>query len=131
VTNARSALAAALLCALLASGCYRTVYTNFGAVADPPPATPDELDGWRSKNSWQHFFIWGWIPEELFVDARQKCGRADNIRAVETRRTFLEGLVAQFAGYYINIYSPYDAAVRCKQDPTTLAAPASAPPPSP
>lgn len=131
MTAARSALALLMLYALLATSCYRTVYTNFGAVDDPPPATPEQLDGWRARNTWQHFFIWGWIPEELFIDARKRCGQADNIRAVETRRTFLEGLVAQFAGYYINIYSPYDAAVRCKQDPAKLPLPASAPPPSP
>lgn len=34
--------------------------------------------------------------------------------AIETRQTFLEGLVESFAGYYINVYSPYDAKVICR-----------------
>ena len=59
--------------------------------------------------------IGGWVPNERPIDARAACGGAQNIESIQTQRTFLEGLVAAFAGYYINVYSPWNGAIYCKQ----------------
>lgn len=37
----------------------------------------------------------------------------EHVKQIETRQTFVQGLIAAFAGYYINIYSPYTGAVIC------------------
>jgi hypothetical protein len=107
---------------VVGSGCYRTHYENFSPAnpmraADAPPT-------YVGKRGWTHFFIWGWVPAEEFIDARAICGGPENVHAIETRRTFLEGLVAAFAGYYINIYSPWDAKVICRRPaPPAVATP--------
>jgi hypothetical protein len=106
-------LAALLVCLGLA-GCYRTHYANFspqnpnrmGTAAAAPAPT-------RSTSGWQHFFVWGWFPVERTFDAKQECGGSENVAAIRTRRTFLEGLVAAVAGFYVNIYSPWDGAIDC------------------
>jgi hypothetical protein len=114
-----------LFCLSLATACYRTHYTNFSPAN--PNRTPQAAQQPVKRGSgWQHFFIYGWVPSELTIDARNDCGEADNIESIRTRRTFLEGLVASVAGFYINIYSPWDGAVYCRQPPTTLA-PSAAP----
>src|SRR5262245_17235223 len=112
-----------LLLLAFASGCYRTHYENFSPAN--PNRAPLEATAYQPHvSSWQHFFVYGWIPEERFIDARKICGRAENVQAIETRRKFLEGLVGTFAGYYvINIYSPWDGGVVCKQDPQSLPPP--------
>jgi Bor protein len=108
----------ALVLLLLAlSGCYRTHYENFSP-ANPLRAPQQSFEPHRSE--WVHFFIWGWVPDERFIDARDACGTAANVQAVETQRTFLEGLVAALAGYYINIYSPWNGRILCKEDPQSL-----------
>ena len=66
---------------------------------------------------WQHFFLYGWVPGERRIDARERCGDAEKIHSIQTRRTFVEGFVAAFAGYYINIYSPWNGAVYCTEQP--------------
>lgn len=108
---------AVLLLCLSLTACYRTHYANFspqnpnrpGAAAAPAPI--------RSTNGWQHFFLWGWVPVERTIDAKQECGGSENVAAIRTRRTFLEGLVAAVAGFYVNIYSPWDGAVDCSTAP--------------
>ena len=105
-------VAIALLGSLL--GCYRTLYVNFS------PENPDrgaERYVPVRVTSWQHFFVWGWFPIERRIDARDRCGSAENIDSIQTRRTFLEGLGAAFAGYYINVYSPWNGAVYCAETP--------------
>ena len=119
---------AALLCLVLLTACYRTHYTNFSPAN--PNLAPQTTQPVKRGSGWQHFFIWGWIPSELTIDARQDCGGAENVHSIQTRRTFLEGLVAAFAGYYINIYSPWDGTLYCRQHPTTLA-PSATPAPAP
>jgi hypothetical protein len=107
---------ATLLLCLSLSACYRTHYANFSAAN--PDRAPQQAEPPRSSGGWQHFFLWGWVPSERTFDAQQTCGGTENIDSVQTRRTFLEGLVAAFAGYYINIYSPWDGAVHCKESPS-------------
>ncbi len=125
---------AALLGLTLLTGCFRTHYENFS------PANPNRapLQGVIEKRgrSWQHFFLFGWIPVERVIDARALCGGADKVVTVQTRQTFLEGLVETFAGYYINIYAPWDGAVYCNEPPSAPAPAAplptdpAAPPPA-
>jgi hypothetical protein len=73
-------------------------------------------------SGWQHFFIWGWAPAEKKIDAAGKCGGAENLDSIRTEETFLQGLVQQFAGYYINIYSPWNAEIYCREAPPETAA---------
>ena len=98
---------AALAGCLAVLGCYRTTYRNFGiptgtSVTTPAPHPP----------SWQHFFLWGWVPSERVIPASRICGEG-HVKEIRTRQTFLEGLVEQLCSYYVNIYSPYDAEVVC------------------
>jgi hypothetical protein len=119
-------IACSLLCA-----CYRTHYVNFS------PRTRETTSALMSeepeRGAWRHFFIWGWVPDERAIDARAACGGAQNIESIQTQRTFVEGLVAAFAGYYINVYSPWNGAVYCSRAPLTPdpAAPAVVHPPAP
>lgn len=104
----------ALLLVLLifgVSGCWRTRYVQFAPRERAEPAGRYLTD---RKSGWQHFFIWGWVPGERQIDAQSMCEGTDRIASIETRQTFAEGLVAALAGYYINIYSPYDGAVFCE-----------------
>ena len=89
-------LRVALLCLCLATGpsCARTVYTNL-------------------HPHWRHFFLYGWIPGEMVIDAAAYCGGTDRIERIETRESFVQGFIAAFAGYYVNIYSPYTGRVVC------------------
>jgi len=98
-------------CLALGTGCFRTHYANF-CDANPNRGIsyePVEATGWQS------FFIYGWAPGEKRIDAAEECGGTEKIDSIRTRRTFLEGLVAAFAGYCINIYSPWDGAVYCTE----------------
>jgi hypothetical protein len=67
-----------------------------------------------SDPTWRHFFLWGWVPGELRIDAQDACGGTEQIDSIETRRTFAQGLVAAVAGFYVNVYSPYNGAVYCR-----------------
>lgn len=113
---------AILLVAVSLGGCYRTRYVNLlppqalgnstakqgdGSAADPPRVRP---------SGWQHFFVWGWFPPEKVFRVDQECGGAAHVREIRTRQTFTEGLVALVAGYYVNVYSPYDAQIFCDGD---------------
>ena len=51
------------------------------------------------------------------IDAANICNGAEHVVAIKTKQTFLEGLVAAVAGYYVNIYSPYDGYVVCDKSP--------------
>ena len=112
---------ALLLPGALALGCYQAHYVNFspqnplrgGAPAASTPADAPVKTG----NSWRSFFLFGWAPGELRIDAAGECGGADRVDSIRTQQTFAQGVVASLAGYYINIYSPYDAAIYCKQSP--------------
>ena len=101
-----------LLAALVASGCYRTTYVGL-----KPPArdTPEFWQVPQQRTSWQHFFIWGWVPDLRVIHAERICEGAEKVESIRTRRRFVQGLVAAFAGYYINIYSPYNGSVFCRR----------------
>jgi hypothetical protein len=114
-------IASTLLLCLLLTSCYRTHYVNFSP-QNPiqSAAVPDE----PVRSGWQHFFLFGWIPNEKNLDAREACGGSQNIASIQTRQTFLEGLVRVLTSFYINIYSPWDGAIYCKQSPRSRSAPA-------
>jgi len=103
---------------LLLAGCYRTQYVNLmrEPAFDPPRAVADAPKP-KPHSSWQHFFIWGWVPDERVIPAGDVCGGPEWVKEIRTERTFVQGLIATFAGYYINIYSPYTGGVVCTQDP--------------
>lgn len=106
-----SILAFAICAATL--GCYRTRYTNF----TPYGSTRDAIlmrDDHVNPSSWQSFYVYGWSPKERVIQAGKACGGAGYVESIETRQTFVQGLIAAVAGYYINIYSPYTGAVSCE-----------------
>jgi len=96
---------------VLSVSCSRTVYTNFAPQPESPHAH-DTVDR-SSPPYWRSFFVFGWAPGELVIDASAYCGGRDHVAKIETRRSFVQGLIAAFAGYYINIYSPYTGKVVC------------------
>src|SRR5436190_1171365 len=105
----------ALVTILLAvSGCFRTVYHNL----EPPSyQLPTSLPrGPRENSGWQHFFVYGWAPSERVIDAAARCGGVQQVQEIRTEQSFGQGLIATFAGYYINIYSPYTGQVVCVGD---------------
>jgi len=113
----RLRIIAFLLVVLTSSGCYRAVYTNIqginaGSVKDKPSVIVDT----SNESGWQHFFIYGLVPDEKIINVSEICGGKEHIKNISTRRTFAQGLIAAFAGYYINIYSPYDGKVECDND---------------
>jgi len=91
------------------NGCYRTTYVNLYPVGHHP--APDAR-GPTKASGWQSFWIFGWFPTEMDIDSRGICGDG-NIQEIRTRRTFLQGLVAALASYYINIYSPWEGKTVC------------------
>lgn len=68
--------------------------------------------GHAKSGAWRSFFIWGWVPGLLEIDGAQACEEG-HVREIHTQRSFLQGLVATFAGYYIDIYSPWTREIRC------------------
>ena len=105
----------ALFCLLfltVAPSCAKTVYTNLHPQL-PAPAT--SVDGDQSSpKHWRNFFVFGWAPGELVIDAAAYCSGTDRIERIETQQTFVQALIAAFASYYINIYSPYTGRVVCE-----------------
>lgn len=104
-----------ILVALSCLGCQRTVYTNLQGVQKTATKVVDALpsDDEADDGTWQHFFVYGWVPGVKVIDASEECGGAANIKTISTKRSFGEGAVAMFASAYINIYSPYDGHVTC------------------
>jgi len=106
-------LALVLVCCVFLPGCFRTVYVNLLPPNMPPAVeTASTLDK-KTRYGWQHFFIWGWVPEEITIDAAVLCGGEEHVARIETRQTFLQRLIEAFAGYYINVYAPYNGRVVC------------------
>ena len=108
----------ALSISLLISGCYRTEYANMRPQQAPmsSPVQESAVNPLSSAGGWQSFFLWGLVPGTITIPATQACGAPENIGVIKTRRSFLEGLVASVAGFYVNIYSPWDGAVYCRKD---------------
>lgn len=107
-------LVMSVLVAISCAACHRTVYSNFAPLSAAPVEEPADVAR-EAPGGWQHFFIWGWIPGERRINAAGACGGTDHVKRIETRQTFLQGLIAVLASYYINIYSPYTGAVICDQ----------------
>lgn len=110
--NRRVILALLSLSVVVGAGCFRTAYTNLTPFSNKPVEEPPNVSH-DAPNSWQHFFIYGWVPSEKKIDAAKACGGAEHVERIETRQTFVQGLIAAFAGYYVNVYSPYTGAVIC------------------
>jgi hypothetical protein len=110
----RTARALALAAVVLATtGCFRTVYHNL----EPPSAQVTTQSSRPRENSgWQHFFVYGWAPSERVIDAAGRCGGSGQVQEIRTEQSFVQGLIATFAGYYVNIYSPYTGEVVCVGD---------------
>lgn len=87
------------LLAILSSGCATQSYllSNGGS------STP-------SYNKMQTFFVSG-IGQEKQVDAAAVCGGADKIFKVQTKITFLNGLLSQVS---YGVYTPRQIIVYCK-----------------
>jgi hypothetical protein len=103
----------AIVLLLGAHGCYRAVYTR---LAPSPPAATAAPSSPRS--SWRNFYLYGYLPSELVVDAAGECGGAARIREIRTRQTFTQGLIRMFASSSgVNAYAPWTAEVMCVDDP--------------
>ena len=98
-------------CLVVGLGCYTTTYYNF----EPKSQSEPSHSGGEAKSPkyWRSFFVYGWFPGELRIDAAASCGGIEHVKRLETEQTFVQGLIQTFAGYYINIYSPYSARVVC------------------
>jgi Bor protein len=105
------ALALAFL--LAAPGCYRTVYLNLLPPNMPPAVETDQTMAKQRTGGWQSFFVWGLLPTEKTFDAAAMCGGEDHVSRIETEQTFVQGLIQSVAGYYINVYSPWNARIYC------------------
>jgi hypothetical protein len=101
-----------ILIGLAIGGCYRTHYTNLYAL-DYVPAEPP-TGRVESEATWRNFWIYGWSPGEMKIDAAAVCGEG-HVDEIETKRSFLQGLVAGLASVYINIYSPWTGKIRCSE----------------
>jgi hypothetical protein len=110
-------IAAVLILGLSLTGCFRTHYANFSPLNPDRAGAAAAAAPVRSTSGWQHFFLFGWVPSKLTIDAKQECGSPEHVDSIDTRQTFLEGLVESVAGFYINVYAPWDAVVHCSADP--------------
>jgi hypothetical protein len=108
-------VAVACLALSTATGCYRTRYLNLSPELSAPPSPAASAAEVPSR--WQHFFLFGWVPGERRFDAAKACGGAEHLDRIETRQTFVQGLIAAIAGFYINIYSPYTGWIVCDRGP--------------
>lgn len=97
-TRGRAVLAAAVLSAVLAAGCFEhTVQVGAGA-----PSSPVIYDHWES------FWLSGLVGH-VRVDVERMCPSGD--ATIEMRQTFLNGLVA---GLTSGIYTPTTLRIRCR-----------------
>ena len=98
------------LIGLCTAGCFRTEYRNFYA---PDHEAMGDATGRRSSETWRNFFVFGWVPGEMEIDAAAVCGEG-NVRKIETQLSFLQGFVTALTSFfYINIYSPWTGEVHC------------------
>jgi hypothetical protein len=108
---------AAIACVslVIGAGCYRTRYVNLSPqLAAPPPAAAPAPE---APSRWQHFFLFGWVPGERRFDVAKACGGAEHLERIETRKTFVQGLVTALTSFYINVYSPYTGWIVCDRGP--------------
>ena len=86
-----------------------------------PAAIAAEASEEPARGAWQHFFLWGLVPNERTIDAREACGGASGIASIYTQHTFLQGLVRTLTSFYVNIYSPWNGAIYCTRVPRSPA----------
>lgn len=111
----RIAAALALCATMFVTGCHRTHYVNFEPPTDASEARErPNVEGYTKNNGWQHFFVYGWVPSQRKYRVDAICGGSERVQAIRTRETFVQALIAAFAGFYINIYSPYTAEFECR-----------------
>jgi Bor protein len=103
----RRLVAAAVALAL--TGCFRTVYRNVEPFDAPAPG----VQMVPRSPEWRSFFLYGWLPHEVAVDAAAECGGASRVRELRTRQTFTQALVGTFASSGVNVYSPWTGEVVC------------------
>jgi hypothetical protein len=96
-------------------GCYRAVYGNLepSAGEERPVASVSRSQSWRS------FYLYGYLPSELKIDAAGECGGdGTHVREIRTRQTFAQGITRLFAtSSGVNVYSPWNGEVVCAGDP--------------
>lgn len=118
VTMKTTTLVVALAVAMLLQiGCHRTRYINLAPPDAISTAPEQSLPRRRTRSGWQHFFVYGWAPGVKVIDGEEICGGPHRVREIRTQRTFVQGLVGAVAGYYVNIYNPYDGRVVCLEEP--------------
>jgi hypothetical protein len=104
------------LASLLLTSCFvgrfRTRYINLKPQLQAEPRTAPLLTT-APPPSWRDFFVYGWAPSELLIKASEECGGIEHLERIETQQSFVQSLVESLAKYYVNIYSPYTAAVIC------------------
>ncbi len=108
----RAVRIAACLVVCATGGCYRTVYRNF-----EPAEEARAVDPVRRSSAWRSFFLYGWLPSQVVVDAAAECGGVANVREIRTSRSFGQGMVAMIAtSGGVNVYSPWTGEVVCAPD---------------
>ncbi len=108
----RMTIAAMMITILVAlsTGCFTTTYGNLYSTGHTPPA--DSQPTIANASGWQSFFIFGWVPGEKVIDSKGICGEG-RVKEIRTQRSFVQGLIAAVAGYYINVYSPWTGETVC------------------
>lgn len=98
---------------VLTAGCYRAVYTHL----EPPGTDSTVAAAARPTSSWRSFYLYGYLPAELAVDAAAECGGAGRVREIRTGQTFTQGLIRMFAtSSGVNAYAPWTGEVVCIDD---------------
>lgn len=102
-----------LLLWLTGAGCFRTVYRNL----EPPDAAPADVQPAPRSSAWRSFYLYGYLPSVLAIDAAAECGGASRVREIRTLQTFTQGVVRTFASSSgVNAYAPWTAEVVCVDD---------------
>jgi hypothetical protein len=86
---------------------------NLHAENTPPPVETPATLAMHDGSTWKSFFVWGWFPTTMMIDAAHRCGGEDHVRSIETENSLGTGFVCSVAGYYINVYCPWRAHVTC------------------
>ena len=109
MTALRLALVVGLVCAL---SCARTVYTNLAPRG--PVHVHDDVDR-SSPPSDRNFFLFGWTPGEMVIDAENYCGGSAHVDRIETEKDIgqsaIEALILGMIA--ISVYAPYTGRVVC------------------
>ena len=88
-----------VLCGML-SGCYASRFPIMQRnVASEPTQSETKL-----------FFLWGLVPQPQYTNPAQICGGLNNVGVVETKTTFIDGLIGALT---FGIVAPQTANVYC------------------